>query len=577
MHTHQAAAVALATFFIFSSTVFAAGPVPDAGSLLREQQQQQQPRLPDRLPAPDDGTVEQAPKTDSSIKVTVKGFRFSGISGMASEAELQELVKGAVGKEQTLADLQALAARVTRYLRDKGFFLARAYLPKQDITEGIIEIAVISGRVDGGATVRIAQPARIGPDILQGMLDSGVKSGEALHSSKLERSLMLINDLPGVGAKCTLERGAAYGTTKVLLDVVEGPLLSGGIFADNFGNRFTGTWRGTGFLSVNDPFGIGDQLSLSMTGAENLYQGRAAYSAQLHQSGLKGTVSFSSLYYKLGKELATLDAHGYADTIGASLGYPIIRSRSLSLWTNANYEYRMLDDYTLDSLTGDRDIHSGTVDLFSSSLDHFGGGGLTSIRLAFTVGDLALGNETNAQNDAATARTAGTYCKLGYSVARLQRLIDNLALFGSVSGQLALNKNLDSSEEFILGGPSGVRSYPTGEASGDEGHSFTLELRYDTPLPKQYGSLQLVGFGDAGTVTLHHKLWPNAVSTATGKNSYWLGGSGIGLNYSYKSLLALRGSWAHTIGSNDGRSLTGKDADNRSEDNRFWLQATVWF
>ena len=34
---------------------------------------------------------------------------------------------------------------------------------------------------------------------------------------------------------------------------------------------------------------------------------------------------------------------------------------------------------------------------------------------------------------------------------------------------------------------------------------------------------------------------------------------------------------AHTIGDNPGRSTTGKDSDNDSEDNRFWLQASVWF
>lgn len=560
---------------LFLATAALAAPVPDAGSLLKEQQQS--PRLPDRLPAPDESALERAPLTDSSIKVTVKGFRFSGITGMATEAELLELVKDAIGKEQTLADLQTLAARVTRYLREKGYFLARAYLPRQDVTEGIIEITVIGGRVEGGATVRIAQPARIRSGILQKMVDRGVKQGEALQNSQLKRSLMLINDLPGVGAKGTLERGTVYGTTRVMLDVYEGPLLSGGLSADNFGNRYTGAWRGTGFLSVNDPFGIGDQLFLSMTGAENLYQGRISYTAQLHPSGLKGNLSFSSLYYQLGSTLASLKADGHADTIGAGVSYPIIRSRAFSLWTNANYEYRMLNDYASGTLINNRDIHSGTIDISTSHQDRFGGGGLTSSRLALTIGNLSIGNQTSAQNDATTAKTAGTYSKMTYSVARLQRLIDNLTLFASVSGQLSFDKNLDSSEEFILGGPTGIRSYPVGEGSGDEGHAFTLELRYDTPLPKSYGSLQLVGFGDAGTITLNKKLWNNAVNTATGKNSYWLGGAGIGLNYSYKNLAAVRGTWAHSIGNNDGRSITGNDADNRSEDNRFWLQTTVWF
>lgn len=565
----------LCCVLMISSWPAFAATVPDAGSLLREQQQQA-PRLPDSLPKPDESAVERPPLTDSGVKVVVQGFRFVGIEGMATEAELQELLKDAVGKEQGLTDLQRLAGLVTDYLRGKGFFLARAYLPKQDVTAGIIEIVVLGGRVDGGATIRAKEPRRIRDSVLRGMVDSSVKSGEALHESRLERSLTLLNDLPGITARGTLERGATSGSTKVLLDVAEGPLLGGGISGDNFGNRYTGVWRGTGSASVNDPFGIGDQLSLSLTGAEGLFQGRAAYNTQLHSSGLKGGVSYTSLYYKLGKELEILDSNGRADTIGANLSYPILRSRTFSLWSNLSYEFRMMDDYANNALTRDRDIHSGAFDLSASGYDNFGGGGLTSLRLAITGGDLKLGEQSDAQADTATAQTAGGYFKFGYTVARLQRLIGDLSLFASASGQL-VGSNLDSSEKFILGGPTGVRSYPVGEASGDEGHSFTTELRYDVPIKTALGSLQLVGFLDAGNITLHKTEWTNSVTTATGKNNYWLSGGGLGVNLSKAGLYTLRASWARTIGDNPGRSTAGNNADNYNEDNRFWLQASVWF
>jgi hemolysin activation/secretion protein len=561
---------------MISSWPALAATVPDAGSLLREQQQQQAPRLPDSLPKPDESAVERSPLTDSGVKVVVQGFRFVGIEGMATEAELQELLKDAVGKEQGLTDLQRLAGLVTDYLRGKGFFLARAYLPNQDVTAGIIEIVVLGGRVDGGATIRAKEPRRIRDSVLRGMIDSSVKSGEALHESKLERSLTLLNDLPGITAHGTLERGATSGSTKVLLDVAEGPLLGGGISGDNFGNRYTGVWRSTGSASVNDPFGIGDQFSLSLTGAEGLFQGRAAYNTQLHSSGLKGGVSYTGLYYKIGKELESLSANGRADTIGANLSYPILRSRTFSLWSNLSYEFRMMDDYANNALTRDRDIHVGTFDLSASGYDNFGGGGLTSLRLATTGGGLKLGEKSDDQADMATAKTAGGYFKFSYSVARLQRLIGDLSLFASASGQLA-GSNLDSSEKFILGGPAGVRSYPVGEASGDEGHCFTTELRYDVPIKTVLGSLQLVGFLDAGNITLHKTEWTNSVTTATGKNNYWLSGGGLGINLSKAGLYALRASWARTIGDNPGRSTAGNNADNNSEDNRFWLQASVWF
>ena len=39
------------------------------------------------------------------------------------------------------------------------------------------------------------------------------------------------------------------------------------------------------------------------------------------------------------------------------------------------------------------------------------------------------------------------------------------------------NKNLDSSEQLSLGGITGVRAYPSGEASGDQGYKLTTELQ----------------------------------------------------------------------------------------------------
>jgi hemolysin activation/secretion protein len=296
----------------------------------------------------------------------------------------------------------------------------------------------------------------------------------------------------------------------------------------------------------------------------------------LHPSGLKGGISYTGLDYELGRELKSLDAHGRADTLGVNFSYPILRSRAFSLWSNLSYELRMMKDYANGAITRKREVHAGTADLAVSAYDTFGGGGLSGISLALTAGDLQLGVPADAGVDATTAQIAGGYFIFNYSASRLQKLIGDFTLFASVSGQLA-GGNLDSSEKFILGGPGGVRSYPVGEASGDEGHSFSSELRYDLPSRGVWGSLQLVGFLDAGNITLNKTEWTNAISNATGKNNYWLSGGGLGVNLSRADRYAVRASWAQTLGNNPGRSITGMDTDNRSDDNRFWLQASVWF
>ena len=50
------------------------------------------------------------------------------------------------GRELSLADLDQAAARVTKFYRQSGYPVARAYVPAQEIKDGVVEIAVLEGR-----------------------------------------------------------------------------------------------------------------------------------------------------------------------------------------------------------------------------------------------------------------------------------------------------------------------------------------------------------------------------------------------------------------------------------------------
>jgi len=550
---------------------------PDAGTLLNEQRQQGN-RLPDRLPAPDKSVTDRPPQSDSGAKVTVKAFRFTGLGAIATEAELQELVKNDVGRQLGFAELQVVADRITVYLREKkGYLLPRAYFPKQDITEGVIEIAIIAGRVDGKVKINRAQSARISQSLLEGIAGNAVPEGSMIRMEEIERAALLMNDIPGVEAKSSLEPGSTPGTARIIIDADEGPLLNGSITSDNYGDRYTGTWRGTGQISANDPFNIGDQLSLSLTGAENLIQGRFSYSLPLGTSGLAGSLTYTGLYYELGGNLTSLKANGRADTIAASLSYPLMRSRSASIWGGLGFEYQIMTDEANGITTKDHSIPVGNASLTGSFQDSFGGGGLTSLNITLYSGNIDLSAVADAQTtDDAGPKTSGTFWRSSYSLSRLQSLTRQLTLSASARGQFTTG-NLDSSQKFILGGSTGVRAYPTGEASGDEGHAFTVETRYDIPGIPAWVATQLIGFIDTGWVKLHHDTWPGSIANISGRNDYWLSGGGIGLNIGKAGLYSIRGIWARTIDSNRGRSSADRDADNRSENDRFWLQAMVWF
>ncbi|MBU1054913.1 MAG: ShlB/FhaC/HecB family hemolysin secretion/activation protein [Proteobacteria bacterium] len=564
----------LALFLICGSLSFAAPP--DAGQLLNQERQPGK-QLPDRLPQDSDKETERAPP-DAGTKVLVKGFCFSGSQGLATDAELEALISDSIGKELGFAGIKKLAERVTNYLREqKGYLLARAYLPKQDITAGIIEIAVIAGKVEGKVRVNVKKPRRVSQSLLEGIAGKALKAGSAIRMEEIERAVLLMNDLPGISSNALLERGATPGTTRLGIDVTEGPLISGLISGDNYGDRYTGIWRGSGRIAVNDPFGLGDQLSLSVIGAEHMYQGTTAYFLPLGATGLTWSLSYTGLYYELGDDLASLNANGCADTFATRFGYPILRTRSASVWAGLGFEYILLSDETNGTTTSDRKLSVGNAGFSGSFFDSFGGGGLSSANLALYSGNLDLSDLATAEAaDASGPRSAGNFVRVTYSLARLQRLTRQVSLFGSVRGQIADN-NLNSSQKLILGGPTGVRAYPVGEASGDEGHIMTFETRFDIPDPPSWAKVQLVGFVDTGYIKLHKDPWAASITNATTSNDYWLSGAGAGIVISKAGLYSVQTSYAHKIGDNPGRSMTGNDADNHDDNGRFWVQAVVWF
>ena len=124
-----------------------------------------------------------------------------------------------------------------------------------------------------------------------------------------------------------------------------------------------------------------------------------------------------------------------------------------------------------------------------------------------------------------------------YGVSRLQSINNSTQVALTLNGQQA-GKNLDSSEKFSLGGISGVRAYPQGEASGDEGLKATLELRHSYS-----ANWQIAAFYDAGTV----KTNKNPFGVAGAANSKSLSGAGFGINANFdkvqlKATLAWRTS-----------------------------------
>ena len=109
-----------------------------------------------------------------------------------------------MGKDVGFADLEQAAARISRYYREHGYMVARAYIPAQTVTtDGVVEIAVIEGRF---GKVELDNKSRVRDSVARGYLDAF--PGTLVTQPALERKMLLLNDLPGVGeARATLRPG----------------------------------------------------------------------------------------------------------------------------------------------------------------------------------------------------------------------------------------------------------------------------------------------------------------------------------------------------------------------------------
>lgn len=550
---HTACSGAVAFALSLAQTALAA-QAPDAGQILENI------KAPLTLPPATDGVLPEAAPArpalslPSDVKLQIKALRITGAREF-SEAHLLALLADSTDRELSLAQLQGLAERITAHYREQGYLLARAYLPAQDIKDGLLTIAVLEGRL---GKVRLDNRSLLNDATAQRQLDD-LPPGDAVQAAALERSLLLLNELPGAEVHSTLKPGASVGLTDLDVSLGAGPRVAGSLEADNFDNRYTGSERLGGNLAINSPTGLGDSLSLrGLTSGAGMNYGRLAYQLPLGPQATQVGLAWSEMRYELGEDFASLDAHGKASIGSVYALQPLLRSRQARLDGQLSYERKRLEDQVdATDTTLDKTLDVWSLGLSGSHQDSLLGGGAMQYGASLVAGNLELDAASDALDDAGLD-TRGHYAKLAFQLTRLQRLTDRFSLQLRASGQRAA-KNLDSSEKLSLGGAYAVRAYPQGEAAADDAWLANLELRY-APAP----AWQLFGFYDAGGGRISHR--PVA---GTADNRRTLSGAGVGVSLALPAAINLQAFAAWRTGSQPTSD------DDRSP--RLWLQTTKYF
>jgi hemolysin activation/secretion protein len=553
----------------FSPAMAQQPPRPDAGSILEGL------KPPPTLPKPVEDLLPRAPQPRPALgapglKVVVKGFKITG-NTIYPEDVLLATVQEFVGKEQNIDGLNDAATKVRAYYRERGYFLSQAYLPQQEVRDGVVEIAVIEARL-GKVNVDIAKGTRLSESLVRGIVESHLKQGDNITETSLETPLLLLNDLPNSTVTSEIKPSQTVGAADLTVKVSETPgQVSGQIGLDNYGNRFTGAIRGTLDVSLADPLGLGDQLSFGYIQTDEpmaIY--RYSYTLPVGPWGTRIGVSWTQFHYQLEKDFASFLAHGTGTIAALQVLHPIIRTRAGNLILQVSYDEKKLDDRadSTASIT-DRSVTGTHFGFVGDLRDGLLGGGLNSFTYMITEGDANINQPLVLAADQAAGtglHTAGRFARTNFEFRRLQKITDQTTLLFSATGQIG-SKNLTSVEKFSLGGVNGVRAYPTGEALGDIGAVFQTELRYIVPGWKVFGGdVTAMGFWDQGYAVIDRNPLPTDITNKRNLSGFGVGGSiGNEGDFMVRAYAAWRNEREAPI------------SDTAPRVPRIWVQGIKWF
>jgi len=376
----------------------------------------------------------------------------------------------------TLGEIEEIAETITTYYRNHGFFLAKAFLPSQDVHDGIVGLTVLEG-VLGKITVA-------GNDIYQsdhivGLFED-LKHKAVLYED-IEQKLYLLNDYPGLKLTGYFRPGDQIGDTHLNLNILNEERHSTLLRLDNHGSEFTGQNRLYFQYQNNNSIGYGDKLSIGLmhtSSPDNSTYGSLSYRIPVINEKNYLTVSSSRNQYILDN-----DKGGLLDVSGTTkintLSYEYITRRTRK--TSSFFKFDIADsvsDVNSDKVLFDRD---DTVDSasFSYNYDFLSDSGKSVNNGRFVVS----GGDFVEQDS--IKRVHHSFEKLHFSHYYLK--FSNIPFtkipyrFITKYNMQVTDLSLPSVEQKATAGPEAVRGFPVTLFSADSAAYLGMEMHFNYP------------------------------------------------------------------------------------------------
>jgi len=417
----------------------------------------------------------QVPQADDVGTVLIKKIIFSGNTVIDTET-LQKVIEPFLDQELSLKEMSELADLITMKYQENGYILARAYLPEQEIQEGVLRISIAEGKIGRiKVTGKTHYQDRVVKRYFGHQEDHGI-----VKESLLEKGLLLTKEMPEIDTEVILKGGEKPGTVDVILDTKDRSALTFsahlGIDYNNFGSEAVSVDRYGASIDIMD-HNWGTHLKLRGVTGKKLSDsglGIADLSIPINSYGTRIGGSYLDGAYAVGQELTDLGLTGRTVIYGGSISHPIFKEKNSELKAVLAYDNKHTKNQILEETQSTDVLETYTVGLDFDNLDRFLGKNIVNFQ--YVHGRL----DQNEKYVPSRLNTDTYFDRLKLNATRIQRIFGNTNIMVRGSGQFS-NYRLLPIEQFVIGGYGTVRGYEPATYLGDSGYYVSTELMFAPP------------------------------------------------------------------------------------------------
>ncbi|WRH67531.1 MAG: ShlB/FhaC/HecB family hemolysin secretion/activation protein [Planktothrix sp. GU0601_MAG3] len=221
------------------------------------------PTTPDNIP-------------DSPNTINIERFNFDG-NTVFSDQKLAEITKDFVGRPITFTELlQARSAVIDLYIK-QGYITSGAFIPAQTLTNGIVTIAILEGKV---TEINIKGKGRLNPNYIKSRLE--LVTQKPFNQNHLLQALQLLQLDPVVKTiSAELAAGIQPGESILNVEFQTAKTFDLSLFTNNNRSPAVGSWQRGIEVEEGNLLGQGDRLALSYSNTQGSSIGDILYTFPL--------------------------------------------------------------------------------------------------------------------------------------------------------------------------------------------------------------------------------------------------------------------------------------------------------